>query len=154
MSLMQRPSSQQPVVVDASVAVKWYLHDEDLWQQSRTVREDLAADPIAVVVPGHFQIEVGNAVRNALRPRRLTLDAARLALATVDALPVQAVPLADLIIAGFEAALHFNCALYDALYLALADQIGCAFVHADRRLHNTLGGRFPRELWIEDYAAR
>lgn len=42
--------------------------------------------------------------------------------------------------------------MYDALYLALAEQIGCPFVHADRRLHNTLAGRFPHELWIENYA--
>jgi predicted nucleic acid-binding protein len=118
------------------------------------VRDDLVVDRIAVMVPAHFHVEVGNAIRNALRPRRLTVDAARTALATLAALPIQTIPLADLLAPGFEAALHYDCALYDALYLALADQAGCPFIHADRRLHNTLAGRFPRELWMEDYDTR
>lgn len=57
----------------------------------------------------------------------------------------------DLFALGFEFALRFDCAFYDALNLALADQAECPFVHADRRLRNTLNGRFARELWIEDY---
>jgi predicted nucleic acid-binding protein len=151
---MQTASSPPLAVIDASVAARWFLLDENLVPESQRVVDDLRADRIALIVPGHFQIEVGNAIRNALRSHRLTLDAARTAMATLTALPTQAVHLDSLIAAGFDVALHYDCALYDALYLALADQAACPFVHADRRLHNTLAGRFPREMWIEDYAAR
>lgn len=151
---MQTASSPQLAIVDASVAARWFLLDENLVPEARRVVDDLRADHIALIVPGHFQIEVGNAIRNALRSDRLTVDAARTAMMTLAALPAQVVPLDSLIVSGFDAALRYDCALYDALYIALSDQLGCPFVHADRRLHNTLAGRFPREVWIEDYVAR
>lgn len=150
---MQPASSPRLVVADASVAARWFLLDEDLILESQRVVNDLRADRIALVVPGHFQIEVGNAIRNALRSHRLTLDAARTAMKALAGLPMQSVSLDSLIASGFESALRYDCALYDALYIALADQLGCPFVHADRRLHNTLAGRFPREVWIEGYIA-
>ena len=109
---------------------------------------------IDVVIPEHFRLEVSNAIRNSLRSRRLTLERAATAFETVLRIPAQSVPLVDLLEPGFEAALLYDCALYDALYLALAEQLDCPFVHADRRLHNTLAGRFPHELWVEDYAAQ
>ncbi len=153
MSLTPIDRNRSLLVVDASVAVKWYLQDEDLAQESQVVRGDLMNGRIEVIVPEHFRLEASNAIRNALRPRRLSIERARTAFETVASLPVQSIPLLDLIEAGFESALSYDCALYDALYLTLAEQIGCPLIHADRRLRNTLAGRFPRELWIEDYAA-
>lgn len=150
MSLTTAASSQRIVVLDASVAVKWYLQDEDFSAEAATIRDDLAAARITVV-PDHFRVEVGNAIRNALRPNRLTVATARQAMTTLATLPIYPVPLDDLIVPGIDAAVHHDCTLYDALYLSLADRLSCPFVHADRRLHNTLAGRFEREFWIEDY---
>ncbi len=148
---MQSQNSPRLLVIDASVAVKWYLTDEDLTAESLKVLDDLDADRIAPLVPSHFGVEVGNAIRNALRPRRITVESAQTSLTTLLALSIETIPTADLLVEGFETALRYDCALYDALYITLADQLGCPFVHADRRLHNTLNGRFPRELWIADY---
>lgn len=144
-------SNQRIIVLDASVAVKWYLQDEDLSADAATIRDDLAAARITVVVPDHFRVEVGNAIRNALRPNRLTVETARRAMTTLATLPVYPVPLDDLIVPAFDAAVHYDCALYDALYLSLAERLSCSFVHADRRLHNTLAGRLAHEVWVEDY---
>lgn len=55
-----------------------------------------------------------------------------------------------IIVRGWDASRTYGCALYDGLYLALAEMMDCPLVHADRRLHNSLRGRFPLELWIED----
>jgi predicted nucleic acid-binding protein len=141
------------VVVDASVAARWFLLDENLVAESHRVLEDVQDDRIAMIEPGHFQIEVGNAVRNALRSNRLIDDSARQALAILRTLPAHMVPLETLLTSGFDTALRFDCALYDGLYLTLAEQLDCPFVHADQRLRNALRGRFPRELWIGEYAA-
>jgi predicted nucleic acid-binding protein len=140
------------VVVDASVAARWFLLDENLVAESHRVLEDVQADTIAMIEPGHFQIEVGNAVRNALRSKRLIDDSARRALAILAALPAYMVPLDTLLASGFDTALRFDCALYDGLYLALAEQLDCPFIHADRRLRNALRGRFAQEVWIREYA--
>lgn len=57
-----------------------------------------------------------------------------------------------LITSGSHYSRAFGCAFYDGLYLAFADRVGCQFLHADRRLRNTLGGSFGNELGIDDYA--
>jgi predicted nucleic acid-binding protein len=46
---------------------------------------------------------------------------------------------------------RYDCSYYDGLYLALAEAARCPFVYADQRLRNTLAGRCPRAMWIEDY---
>lgn len=56
----------------------------------------------------------------------------------------------QLIVRGWDAALHYGCALYDGLYIALSEMMDAALVHADRRLRNTLNQGFSLELWIED----
>ena len=145
-------SSARLVVLDASIAVKWYLLDEEHAQEAAVIFDRMSDGDIEVIVPSHFHAEVSNAVRNAVRGRRSTVDDARDALKNFRALMIPSIPLEEILINGLEYALRFDCAFYDALYLTLAEQIGCPFVHADRRLHNTLAGRFPHELWIEDYA--
>lgn len=147
-------SSPRLVVLDASIAVKWYLLDEEYAQEAAILFDRLSDGDIAVIVPSHFQAEVSNAVRNAVRGRRSTIQDARNALANLLSLNISSIPMDELLLDGLEYALRYDCAFYDALYLSLADQIGCPFVHADGRLHNTLAGRFPRELWIGDYVTR
>jgi predicted nucleic acid-binding protein len=148
---MQTGRSQARLVVDASIGVKWYLNDEEYAALARDLIDEFVAERIQLIQPSHFRIEVMNAIRNALRRQRLTVEDGRAALADLAALPFQTVPVDDLLAAGFESALKYCCALYDGLYLALAEQAACTLLHADLKLHNTLAGRFPHELWIDDF---
>lgn len=138
-------------VVDASIAVKWYLHDEEYVHEAEAVLEAFGSDRIALIAPDHIRYEITNAVRNALRTRRVPVPAERQAITNFLDLGIPTVGANALLIAGYDYALRFDCALYDGLYLALADRAQCPFIHADRRLHNTLNGRFARELWIESF---
>lgn len=45
---------------------------------------------------------------------------------------------------------RYGCALYDALYLALAQQLGLPFVTADAKLYRLIRAR-PEVVWIGDY---
>lgn len=148
---MQPNANPRRLVVDASIAAKWYLDDEEYSDEARMVLEDFGANRIALVAPAHLYIETANAIRNALRSQRLAPDAGRASLTSLIALSIPAIALSELLLPGFEAALRYGCALYDGLYLALAEHIESPLVHADRRLHHTLAGRFPYELWIGDY---
>jgi predicted nucleic acid-binding protein len=148
---MSAASRHRPIVVDASVSTKWFLHDEELTEEAGAVLTGIQVQQIEAFVPGHFRAEVANAIRNAVRSDRITEHHAREALALLSGLGVSEIPIGVLLEDGFSAALRFNCALYDGLYIALAELIGCQFIHADLRLRNTLGGRFSMELWIEDY---
>lgn len=60
-------------------------------------------------------------------------------------------PTAGLLHEAFEIALVTRRTVYDCLYIALAERLGCV-VTADRKLYNaTRGGPYaPRVHWVED----
>jgi predicted nucleic acid-binding protein len=147
---VSRPNPQL-YVVDASTALKWYLQDEHNVAEALRVFDDFGRGSVRLIAPDHVRYEIGNALWNAVRRERVTTESARQSFQGFLALRVDTVGQSELLINAFDYAHRFGCALYDALYLALADMAQCPLVHADRRLRNTLGGRFGRELWIEDY---
>ncbi len=150
---MQPPISVSRVVVDASIAIKWYLDDEEHVDEARAVLAAYVANEIAFLAPDHIRYEVPNAILVAARRRRIELPTAKLAVSNFLVMRIATAGSYTLLNSAYDDAVRYGCAFYDALYLALADQWDCSFVHADRRLHNTLAGRFPREVWIEDYEA-
>jgi predicted nucleic acid-binding protein len=141
------------LVVDASIVVKWTLDDEDHIAEARSILRQYQQGSIDIVVPEHLIHEVINTLVVGVRRGRISLTDAKSAVSDVFLLAMPTASAAMLADSGFDYAFRYGPTFYDAQYLALADLAGCPFVHADRRLHNTLAGRFPREVWIEDYEA-
>jgi predicted nucleic acid-binding protein len=142
-----------PYVLDASVAVKWHLHDEEPFAHALTVLSDYREGRIDLLAPAHPRYEVPSASRNAVQRRRLSSEHARTAIDQFLAWDISTVSTDDLIRAGYQQALRFGCSLYDGLYLALAEAARAPLEYADLRLRNSLARRFPLALWIEDYRA-
>lgn len=147
MSLFARPR----YILDTSIALKWYLNDETHVEQSRALLLLFNQQRIELLAPQHIHYEVANALRIAVNRRRLSELHGRRAVDSFFALDVPVVSDISLILHSWEMASRYGCAVYDGLYVALAETTGLPFIHADRRLHNTLKGRFPHELWIEDF---
>lgn len=148
MSATNRPR----YVVDASIAVKWYLEDEDFTFEALRVLDAFAGDRIALVAPDHIRYEIASALRNGVRRARLSDPVARTGLVNFLGLRLPTVGSNRLLYRGYDLALAYGCALYDGLYLVLAEYTDCLLLHADLRLRNTLDGRFPLEFWIDDYS--
>lgn len=138
-------------MVNASVATKWVLNDEDfaseagdllVWNQFARVR---------FTAPAHIQYDVGNALRVAVRPGRISLEDAKLGYDRFLTIRIQLVSSEELLRDAFDISTQYDCAFYDGLYLALSAGTGFPLVHADGRLRNTLDGRFPNERWIADF---
>ena len=139
------------LVVDASVATKWYLRDEPDVDDADRVLDDFQQGRTYLAAPTQIRYEVPSAVRNAVRIGRQTPADGRATITDFLALPLDAVDNNDLIEAGYDQAMRFGCSFYDGLYLALAETLDCPFVFADLRLRNALGAKFPRALWLTDY---
>jgi predicted nucleic acid-binding protein len=137
-------------VVDASIAIKWLMDDEDHTSEARTILYRYQQDLIRLIAPDHFMDEVLNAIRTAVRVGRLSVDDARGAIDDFLNLSIVTIAGGGLYIHGFEIALSYGGAFYDGLYLALAERTGWPLIHADRRFHNVLTGRFAGELRIDD----
>lgn len=139
------------LVVDASVVTKWHLRDEHYTEQADALLMGFREGRLHLLAPDQIRYEVASAVRAALRTKRLEPEKGRAAVAYFLAWRIPTVRSGSLILAAYDQALRFGCSLYDGLYLALAEMARCPLVHADHRLRNTLGKRFPLALWIEDY---
>jgi predicted nucleic acid-binding protein len=55
--------SGKRVVIDASVALKWRLRDEEATQQADALLEDFLADKLELLTPTLFDYEIANALR-------------------------------------------------------------------------------------------
>jgi predicted nucleic acid-binding protein len=123
------------VVIDASVALKWFIEEEGTAQASALLT---GADML--VAPDLIVAEVANAGWKAVRagsmlPEQHDHAAARLPLA-FDRL----IPLASLAPRAVAISRALNHPVHDCFYLALAEERAATLVTADRRLLARLAG--------------
>ena len=140
------------LVVDASVAVKWHLSDEEFAEVAVAVLADFREDRVNLLAPDHIRYEVANAIRVAARRGRLTPRQGREALEQFLSWGLWTVATDQLFLAAYDTSERLGCALYDGLYLALAESADCPLIYADRVLRNHIRDQFPLALWIGDYS--
>ena len=118
------------VVIDASVAVKWYVPEP-----GSAAAAALLAAPIIRMAPDLLTAEVGNTLWKRTRRGELRRDdALSIAAAFVSNLPLDLRPSTNLLEGALEIAMYLRCPVYDGLYIGLAVAEGCQMVTADARL--------------------
>lgn len=121
------------IVVDTSVLIKWVkTKDEKLVNEARRLLADIERRSLEVHVPALLLYEVGNILL-----LKTDLDAAGLndALSNIEALPFTVAPPATpLLKRAARLGREFRLTFYDASFLALAVELDCLFVTADRPL--------------------
>lgn len=138
-------------VVDASVAVKWFLQDEEYSDEALAVLEDLSNGLIELFAPEQIAAEVGSALSVASARGRLLQSAAAASLTTFLAYRLTTTPSRHLAEEAFALSHQHGCAFYDMLYLALAKRMDVRLLMADQKLRERVG-HLPEVLWITDYA--
>lgn len=136
-----------PFVLDASVALKWFLPEE---QSEHALR--LRAASADLHVPAFFLLEFGHVVCKKQRRRELSMDDAVYIVRIIRSVALRRHEDAALLPRALELALRLNSGLYDCMYLALAIELDCRLVTADRRLTRLVRGTTLADsvLWIED----
>jgi predicted nucleic acid-binding protein len=117
------------LVVDASVAVKWYVDEAG----SALAKRFLDDDRFTFVLPCHALGEIGNALVTYIRRGMISASQAR---ATESAIrdDTQIIEINSLLSAAIDIAVATRQTAYDAIYVALADKIDSFVVTADRRM--------------------
>jgi predicted nucleic acid-binding protein len=120
------------VIVDASVGVKWLVAelDRDL-ALTLLERMDLAA-------PDLFKLEIGHLLGKIHRRRAASAQFIRSAWRELDELPVRIQSARELLDPAFELSCHLGTAIYDCVYLALAEATDDVLVTADERFVRTV----------------
>lgn len=123
-----------PLVVDASVAVKWLVKEDGSDCAEALKAGDLYA-------PSLIRIEVANVLRTLATSGRLEVAEALQALDLLLDAPVRLYEPTDELMRGALAfALRLRHPIYDCLYLARAVELGTRLVTADRKFHRATEG--------------
>jgi predicted nucleic acid-binding protein len=138
------------VIVDSSVVVKWFLPEPDS-ADAVAVRNKVTAAGGRLVVLDLVLIEGANAIWKAQRQKKITISAAQQALGDLQGIPMQIEPAARLLDKAFEIAVKYDRAVYDALFVALAQDLGVKDVTADEPLYNTTHADFPQIVLLRDW---
>lgn len=114
------------VIIDASVALKWVLDEDESDAAERLQLEETLATPDFLIV------ECANVLRTKARRGQLSPADARGALAAIRAAPIQLFMASEYAVAAQVLALEIDQTVYDCLYLAVALAQRAILVTADR----------------------
>lgn len=140
------------LVVDASVALKWSLRDEDYIVEADRLLADFLSGKLMLTAPPLFGYEVANALNSAVMRNRISFDDAKNALWDFYQLTIPCVGYPDHLQDSFDLARSCSCSVYDASYLSLARNLGIPFVTGDKRLGSKVEARFRWVHWIGEYS--
>jgi predicted nucleic acid-binding protein len=130
------------IVVDTSVLIKWIkTRDEKLRREALDLLGVIQRRPLEVTVPALLLYELGNLL---LLKTRLDSGGIAAAIEHVLHLPIAVEnPEPGVLRRTARLGRELKLTFYDASFLALAEELDCVFVTADRRLFNAARG-LPR----------
>jgi predicted nucleic acid-binding protein len=134
-------------VVDASVAVKWFVEEVHA-----DAARYLLADVYALYAPDLLWPECGNILWKKVQQGELTAQEARLIREGLELQPLHIAPCRLLFEPALEIALDTGRTVYDSCYLALAMLTESPLVTADQRLFNALRHTdyTPYLIWVAE----
>jgi predicted nucleic acid-binding protein len=140
------------LVVDASVAAKWFLPaaGETLTQQALQLLTRYAAGELRFLVPDLFWAESANIMWKAVRQRRWPQASAEVAVRAMRDRNFPSVSSLTLLEDAFAIASTFDRTLYDGIYVALALTSKTELITADERLANALAAHLPVK-WLGSF---
>ncbi|MCI0360481.1 MAG: type II toxin-antitoxin system VapC family toxin [Planctomycetaceae bacterium] len=130
-------------VVDSSVVAKWILPEADSAQAQQLIT-DIAAVGEKLIVFDLVFPEVANAIWKRHRQGQITLSEAESFIAALNGAPVHVRAASGLLDPAFQIAARYDRAIYDALFVALAQDLSLPGVTADEPLYNVVRADFPQ----------
>lgn len=118
------------MIIDASIGVKWLVPEEDSEQAVRLLEKG------PLYVPRLFHAEVANALWAKARKGEIDLD--RVEPVSSLAHVVTDLNDADYLARALDLARELDHPVYDCIYLAAAEALGCALTTADEQFSRKL----------------
>ena len=139
------------VVVDASLAIKWLVREEHT-DKALAILSAWHHDEVTPAAPYLLPFEVANALhRKVLRGQLTIVDAARM-ISQLLGSRLELHQAAELHVRALELASELQQgAVYDAHYLALAEEIGCELWTADQRFYRSIREDDRHVRWIGEF---
>ncbi|MBI2808821.1 MAG: type II toxin-antitoxin system VapC family toxin [Planctomycetes bacterium] len=137
-------------VVDSSVVAKWIIKEPDSPQAQRLISEVTLQGQRLIVLDLAF-VEVANAIWKLHHRGLATLDEARMFLDKLLNVTVHVEAANGLLKPALEIAAKYDHAIYDALFVALCQDLGLPGVTADEPLQKAIHTDFPNIVLLRDW---
>jgi predicted nucleic acid-binding protein len=129
-------------VLNSSVALKWVLPEANSGKAIR-LRDEYSNGIHELLAPDIFPSEIANGLASAERQKRIRTGESAIFLNDILRAAPALHPSAPLLIRALEIAIATKQAVYDCLYVALAEAEGCELVTADDQLVRSLHPGYP-----------
>lgn len=136
-----------PIVIDASVVLKWYFHEPFSEEACRLINR---GGPI--YVPELLYSQVGTVLWKRVKASEMKREDAQRVLMNLSRLPLISVPTSELARPALEIASSTARTYAESVYFALAFRMDTPLVTADRRWYSLLatGPMKPLLKWVGD----
>ncbi len=135
------------LVVDSSVAIKWFL-PEPFSTEARRILDGYQTGADTFLAPDLINAEFGNIVWKKHLFQGLDATDAQTVIDEFRKIAFMHISTAALLEDAFLLAVAHRRSVYDMLYLALSIRENCGFVTADEKLVNATGSLFPNMIWV------
>ncbi len=144
----------EQVVVDANVVAKLYLKDELYTDKAHLLFSRFRQGEIHLVAPRVITYEVPAVIKRGAVRAKADEETWRAAIQSFELLESKGLLIIDDSNAKYEAtrlAINYSCFYFDAVYLLLAEDLGCPFITADDRLFRRLHEQAPYLISLASY---
>ena len=139
--------------IDANVLVK-AVTEETLSEKAVALMSDALAMEIRLIAPHFFDAETNGAVRKKVYSGEITTEIGDMAFEKLKRFPVQVLSTRHLLDRSWEIAKQFHLRwLYDAFYVALAEERACILWTADMELYNAVKDALVYVKPLGEYAS-
>jgi predicted nucleic acid-binding protein len=135
------------VVVDTSVAVKWFF-EEPYSLQALGLLEMFRNGTHRPLAPGLIYPEFANSVWKRITQGTVRPEDGVATIGAFLSIPFEVTPSSLLVADAFLLALEHRQTVYDALFLALSLQANAEFITADEPLYQATHPRLPQVSWL------
>jgi len=139
------------VVVDSSVAIKWFVPQGNS-TKAREILDAYQDCNLTILAPDLIYAEVGNIVWKLHRFQGVSQVDAEAILNTFQAIEFGITPSSLLLSDAYRFAVAHQRTVYDSLYLALSLRRQCQLVTGDEKLVNSVSSSFPNVIMIENWS--
>ncbi|MCL0094554.1 type II toxin-antitoxin system VapC family toxin [Dehalococcoidales bacterium] len=141
----------EQLVVDANIVAKLYLRDERYTDKADLLFSRFQRGEIQLIAPRLITYEVPAAIKRGAARAKAAEKTWRAAISSFESLGLVVVDDSDAKYEATRLAINYTCTYYDALYLLLAEDLGCRFITADETLWRTLHTRVGYLLLLASY---
>lgn len=140
------------VVVDASLAIKWLVEEDDS-DKAQALLQSWVSQDVARIAPFLMPFEVANGLHRRVLRGELNINHGTRMMAQLLELELELHHPPSLHVRALELASQLRQgAAYDAHYLALAESLDCEFWTADQRFYRAANAVTGNVRWLGEFS--